>query len=183
MNTPTHVLINWTVAKWIARDSFPRVAVILGSIAPDISLYVLSLGGAAWFHWAEGQPWPEVARHMYGHLFYHDPWWITLHNFLHSPLMLLACLQLVLLRVGRRAFWGSWWAWFFLSCLLHTAVDIPVHHDDGPLVFWPLNWNYRFASPLSYWDRRHYAAIVMPIEAIIFLTLLANLMYRRLRPR
>jgi hypothetical protein len=31
-------------------------------------------------------------------------------------------------------------------------------------VFYPLNWYYRFPSPVSYWDRRHYGDIFRVFE-------------------
>lgn len=155
-------------------------AVLLGSVAPDAPLYMLSFGGAAWFRFVEGWEWPQIFPHMFSKLFYEDPWWISLHNCLHSPLAVGSALVALLAWKGRAQFWQSWWAWFFLSCLLHTLVDIPVHHDDGPLVFWPLNWNYRFASPVSYWDRAHYADVVMPAEAALTLGLLGKLIVERM---
>ena len=56
---------------------------------------------------------------------------------------------------------------FALGCLLHTTMDIPVHHDDGPVVAFPLNWDFRVKSPVSYWDRAHYGGIVGPIDMAI----------------
>ncbi|MEM7477351.1 MAG: metal-dependent hydrolase [Planctomycetota bacterium] len=175
MNTPTHVLINWTIAK-ASGGKFPASAVLLGALAPDIPLYFLSIGGGLWFRFVEGWEPGEIARHMFGTLFYEDPYWISLHNCLHSPLVLLGAIAVLHFAFGKTLFLKSWWTWFFGSCLLHTLVDIPVHHDDGPLVFWPLNWSYRFASPLSYWDLNHYAQIVMPFEAVLAIVLLANIL-------
>lgn len=169
------------MAKAIGGGSFPASAVLLGSIAPDIPLYLLSAGSAAWFRFWEGRPWSEVGRHMYGYLFYNDPVWITLHNFLHSPLVLVVALAVTFFAIGGAEFFHSWWTWFFASCLLHTIFDIPVHHDDGPLVFWPLNWNYRFASPISYWDPSHYGRILIPLELTLAIFLAVRLVYQWFR--
>lgn len=170
MNTPTHALINWTLSKSIKDVSFPKSAVLLGSIAPDIPLYFLSIGGALWFRFVEGWEPREIGQHIFGYLFYNDPTWIALHNCLHSPLSLLVVLATLFYR-NRDAFLLRWWPIFFLSCLLHTLVDIPVHHDDGPLVFWPLNWSYRFASPISYWDPEHFGKETMTFEACLCVVL------------
>ena len=52
---------------------------------------------------------------------------------------------------------------FAAAALMHLALDFPLHHDDGRPHFWPASdWVYE--SPISYWDRRHYAGIVGPIE-------------------
>ena len=182
VNTPTHALINWSVAKALPVESFPTSAVLLGSIAPDIPLCFLSLGGTLWFRWVAGWEWPRIGRHMYGTLFYQDPGWISLHNTLHSPLVLVVAIGVLYLTRGSHNLLDSWWLWFYASCLLHTLVDIPVHHDDGPLVFWPLNWKYRFMSPISYWDPRHFGRETMIFEAILFLTLALRLVWSWLRP-
>lgn len=97
--------------------------------------------------------------------------------------MLAGLLALVLLVKGKADFLTSWWTWFLASCMLHTLVDIPVHHDDGPLVFWPVNWSYRFASPISYWDRAHYAAIVIPLELTLATVLAGKLIYGWIQSR
>ena len=161
--------------------SFPTSAVLLGSIAPDVPLFFLSIGGAAWFSWVEKMQPREIAKHMYKDLFYNDPIWISLHNVLHSPTVLITALAVLFFIRGRENVLKSWWTWFFGSCLLHTLVDIPVHHDDGPLIFWPLNWSYRFASPLSYWDRNHYASIVIPFEITLAIVLLARIVWQRFK--
>lgn len=177
MNTPTHCLINWTVAKSLRVKSFPKSAVLLGSIAPDIPLYFLSFSGMFWFRFVQGWEWPQIGKHMYGTLFYQDPIWISLHNLLHSPLVLLVGLACFYFFLSKQQFRASWFVWFLASCLLHTIVDIPVHHDDGPLVFWPLNWNYRFASPISYWDPNHFGRPTMIFEGVLFVLLLGYLIW------
>lgn len=177
------MLINWTVAKALPVASCRANAVLIGSVAPDIPLYFLSIGGAAWFSWVEKMQPREVAKHLFDNLFYNDPLWISLHNVLHSPTVLVAALVTIFAIRGSENVLKSWWTWFFGSCLLHTLVDIPVHHDDGPLIFWPLNWSYRFASPFSYWDPNHYASIVIPFEATLAVTLLGRLIWQRFKAR
>lgn len=39
--------------------------------------------------------------------------------------------------------------WLALSMILHVTIDIFTHHSDGPLIWFPVNWSYRFASPIS----------------------------------
>ena len=175
------MLINWTWAKSLPVKAFPKSAVLLGSIAPDIPLYFLSIGGALWFSWFEEMKPGEVAQHMFKNLFYNDPVWMSLHNVLHSPTVLVAALSVICFLRGGTGMLESWWTWFFGSCLLHTLVDIPVHHDDGPLVFWPLNWSYRYASPFSYWDTNHYAAYVIPFEISLAITLTLMLIWKRFK--
>ncbi|MEM6692370.1 MAG: hypothetical protein AAF664_23265, partial [Planctomycetota bacterium] len=160
------------------RRSRVGLAILIGSVAPDVPLYLLSFGGLIWFRWFEGWDWPEVGRHMYANLFYNDPIWISLHNLLHSPLVLVTVLAFLLSRRPLSECRRSAIFWFFASCLLHTLVDIPVHYDDGPLIFWPLNWQYRFASPVSYWDFDHHARPVVIAELALWATFVLWTLYR-----
>lgn len=134
-----------------------------------------------WFRFVQGWEWPRIGKHMYGTLFYQDPIWISLHNLLHSPLVLMVGLMCLFLFLPKERFRASWFVWFLASCMLHTMVDIPVHHDDGPLVFWPLNWNYRFESPVSYWDPKHFGRQMMVAEGTLFVVLLGQLVWWRVR--
>lgn len=56
------------------------------------------------------------------------------------------------------------------AALLHIALDFPLHHDDARPHFWPLS-EWVFKSPISYWDRNHYADIVGPLEALMCVVL------------
>ena len=49
------------------------------------------------------------------------------------------------------------------SALLHLCCDFPFHHDDAHRHFLPLT-NWRFASPVSYWDPRHFGRTFMILE-------------------
>ena len=178
MNTPTHLVINWSLARASGQD-YPLGAVLLGSVAPDIPLYLLSFGGAAYYGWGKGMPASDTAAKIWGELFFRDPWWIALHNFLHSPLMLAVLLGGLWLALGSANFLGSWWTWLLLSCLAHTLVDLPVHHNDGPLNLWPLDWTgwSRFNSPVSYWHPKYYGVPCMIFEAGLLLWLTARLVW------
>jgi hypothetical protein len=74
-----------------------------------------------------------------------------------------------------------------VGCLVHTAVDIPCHVDDGPLLFFPFNWNIRYHSPVSYWDPRHYgtqfAIFELSLDLVLLLYLFVPLLRRRLSKR
>ena len=59
-----------------------------------------------------------------------------------------------------------WAQLLLLSAMLHMLCDLPLHHDDGHRHFLPIS-TWRFASPVSYWDPRHFGLIVAPIEAIL----------------
>lgn len=50
-----------------------------------------------------------------------------------------------------------------LSLLLHACADFPLHHDDAHRRFFPFS-DYRFSSPVSYWDPRHHGAWGASVE-------------------
>jgi hypothetical protein len=119
-----------------------------GAITPDFPLVLLSIFGGMYFR-STGMTTREAANHMFEKLYFSDPGWISAHHLFHAP-FLLAAYTLILypLRKHRVAYWLLW---FVAGCSLHSLVDILTHYDDGPLVFFPLNWTYRFHS-ISYWE-------------------------------
>ena len=72
-------------------------------------------------------------------------------------------------------------ALLFGSVVLHCIQDLPVHVDDGHRHFWPLS-QFRFESPISYWDPGHYGNIVAPIEMGLVL-LVSFYVFKRVRSR
>jgi membrane-bound metal-dependent hydrolase YbcI (DUF457 family) len=48
---------------------------------------------------------------------------------------------------------------FFASIILHCLFDLPIHREDAHRHFVPLS-DWRFVSPISYWDPAYYGAWV-----------------------
>ena len=65
--------------------------------------------------------------------------------------------------------------WFLAACLFHSLVDIVTHHDDGPLLLWPLEWTLRYESPVSYWDHQFHGNNFFIFEVILDLLLVMML--------
>jgi hypothetical protein len=57
---------------------------------------------------------------------------------------------------------------FFASMIGHSLLDFPVHHEDAHRHFFPFS-NYKFMSPLSYWDVNHHARFVAGTEMLMVL--------------
>lgn len=152
MNTPAHLILG--IAAF-ARPASSKLcaAAALGAMLPDASLYVLA--GVSLFVLAIP---PET---VFGTLYY-SPAWQTVFAIDNSFIV-----WGVLLLLAARA--GSAFAKVLcLAALLHIALDLPLHHDDGRAHFWPLSdWVYQ--SPLSYWDRGHGANWIAPLEAALTL--------------
>ena len=121
--------------------------------------------------------------YLFNYMFFNEPWVKAAHNLFHAPFMVLAYVGIGYWasRAGRR--WGSALFWFGLACLIHTAIDIPLHYDDGPLLLFPFEWSLRFYSPVSYWDPARYGRIFAVFEHVLALGLLAYLIvdWRRRR--
>lgn len=175
MNTPSHFLITAGLDKFLIRVPIVKSAFLVGSVAPDLSLWLLSIGGAIYYRLILGWSAAETANLMFDKLYFQNPFWIAAHNFLHAPLILLIGLALVWRKhrnIGSRS---RWLFWFLLACLGHSVIDILTHVDDGPLLFFPLNWSTRFHSPVSYWDNRYYGQEFQIFEMGLNLLLLIYL--------
>jgi len=89
----------------------------------------------------------------------------------HSVPLWLAALALAAALRARAA------AAFAAGGLLHQAFDFPLHADDPHRHLWPLS-DWRFESPVSYWDPARYGAWVQPLELALGLLLVAVLWRR-----
>jgi LexA-binding, inner membrane-associated putative hydrolase len=180
MNTPSHFFMTAALAKALPRLSIVRWAVWVGAIAPDVPLWLLSIGGMLYYRTLRGWSSEATFSRMFEELFFNDPLWVIPHNFLHAPLVLLVGLAIA----GRGLQKGSHWAhglfWFLIACLLHTGVDILTHADDGPLIFFPFDWQTRFHSPVSYWDKRYHADTFQWFELGLNIVCVAYLIQPRL---
>jgi membrane-bound metal-dependent hydrolase YbcI (DUF457 family) len=190
MNTPSHLIINAALRKWAASGgklAIPRGAFLLGAVLPDVPLGILWIGGLLYYRYAVGNTDFRAINELLDSFYFNNPFWIASHNLLHSPTLLL--IELALLWRFRAAA-GSrphWWFWFFAGCLIHSAIDIPTHVNDGPVLFFPFEWSLRFSSPISYWDADYFGREFTIFELLLDLALLAYLfgpdLWRRLRRR
>ena len=177
MHSPTHFLLTAALRQALPRIPMVRSAVLIGSVAPDVAFYLLTLGAFNYFHNRMGWSLNETARYIFDILYFEDPVWIAGHNLLHSPVSLLFGLTVAHSLKSRWTRLSHWMQWFLMACLLHSLVDIVTHHDDGPVLFWPLNWNFRFPSPISYYDRAHFGSQVATFEWILDLSLVGYLIF------
>lgn len=185
MNTPSHFLMTAAIGQAFSNRSIARKAFLLGSIAPDLPLWLLSLGGLIYYHGWLGWSLAKTMQLMYDELYFQNAFWISSHNLLHSPLLLAIGLGLVWRNRHHMNSPSRWWFWFLVACSLHSIVDIFTHVDDGPLLLFPLNWNWRFHSPVSYYDDRYYGQTFQGFEfgldVLLLLYLALPRLFRRFR--
>ena len=147
MNTPAHLIFG-LAAFGKPQQRAVTAAALIGAMLPDLSLYVL----VAWELLIAGTS-PEV---VFGEMYYSDAWQSI---FRVDNSFVLWGLALVVALMARAPV-------FIALCgavMLHLTLDFPLHNDDARAHFWPIT-NWKFISPVSYWDGKYYGHIVGPIE-------------------
>ena len=167
MQTPTHTLLALAA---LGRKGTPRrnIAVVAGSLVPDLFIYV------AW-------PWLTFVRResqerIWSEIYFDVPMQTVGAIFNSAPL------YAVMAVIGwqfREKVWGSLAMVFALAALIHIASDLPVHADDAHRHFWPIT-DWRFFSPISYWDPAHHGRLVGTLEALLGISL-CTLLFSRFR--
>lgn len=186
MYTFSHYFITAAINSKIRRRRESGLWFILGGVFPDAGIYSLSLIWWAGYRFISGWSNSEIFSLMYDELFFKNPVWIFGYNCLHSPLVIAAALSLCLMYERRFSepeqerlirFRG-----FLLACGLHSLIDILTHHNDGPLLLYPLNSELRFYSPVSYWDRNYHASEFFLFEMCVNVFCIVWLIFQRIKP-
>lgn len=163
MNTPAHLLVGVAL---FSRPEVRRSGVFaaLGSLLPDLSLYLLA--GVSLFLL---QIPPE---RVFNELYFSTAWQSVFavdNSFVVWGAVLLAAL----------------WVWsvpaiaFAAAGLVHISTDFALHNDDARQHFWPIS-DWVFESPLSYWDSQHHAAWIAPFT-ILAVLMAGYVIWRRWR--
>lgn len=159
MRTLSHILVTAGAGVGLQKHGSPvhLKAFLIGSVLPDLPLALLTVGylvAHAGPLWRDPALMAKTGRLMdsYHALYFNSPLWIVSHNLFHAPFVIAALFLMGLLAERRGLRWAPALRWLALGLALHSAVDILTHHDDGPLLFFPFDWRYRFPSPVSYWD-------------------------------
>lgn len=183
MNTPSHLIMTAAVRKGLRHIPIAKGGWLLGAVAPDLPLYLLSVGGGLYYRFILGWTTEATFSYIYDTLYFTDPFWMATHNLLHAPFVLLAGLALSWRGRFAPGTGTHWWFWFFLACLFHTSIDIATHVLDGPLLLFPFQWTMRFHSPVSYWDPRYYGRQFTIFELCLDVVLLGYLFIPVIRRR
>lgn len=147
MNTPSHAIINLAILGK-HQPSPATIPIVIGAILPDLPIFIFYFWAKFFLRLPEKQIWSEA---------YYQPFWQNITATFHS-------LPLAVMGVAVAHYCG-WPAvkQICLSAILHSLCDLPLHNDDAHRHFFPFS-NYRFISPVSYWDPRHNGAIGALIE-------------------
>jgi len=163
--TPTHTLLA-LAALSKRRERKRNLTIIVGSLLPDLAITL----------WA---PYQAIVNgvsgtKMWDELYFEAPmqnliaWFNSIP--IYAGLLLIGFL-------ARSKTWGKLLMVLALAALIHIATDMPVHAEDAYRHFWPVS-DWRFYSPLSYWDLDHHAAWVGKVDVAIALACIAVLWQR-----
>ncbi len=136
------------------EDSQPTylMPAVVGALLPDAPMFV--------FYAVEKLAIGSSEKEIWSTRYFLDAWQDFFDLFNSLPIV-LACLW-ICWRSGRVG-----WSILFASMLLHIVADLPLHHDDGHRHFWPLS-EWRFESPVSYWDPKHHGIYAAGVELALF---------------
>lgn len=183
MQTQSHLLLTgFLAATGKNRSALPLVwwALLVGSILPDVPFTILTVLGEAYFYWFAPLPGVgddatlmQIMVYLHFDRFFNDPLWIISHNFFHSMVMNVLLIGIGWWAYQRTLRWGLALFWLAVSMQFHTVIDIFTHTSDGPLLFFPLNWHYRFPSPVSYWESSSFGTYFVIFEYSLNVLLLS----------
>ena len=158
MQTQTHVLLALAV---LTKKSSPRRnrAVFFGALIPDAFIYI------AWAYYTLSG---NSQTHIWDVLYFQNPtqFWDALFNSIPVFLGVAGLGWLLARKTENWKLAGQCICVFGLAALIHIVTDFPVHASDAHRHFWPLS-DWRFYSPMSYWEADHHAPWVNIGEAIL----------------
>ena len=152
MNTPAHILLGASIFGSRDKNKLNiTLAAMLGGVLPDLSLYFMA--GFAMF--VLKTP-PNI---VFDELYFSDAWQFVFS--IDNSFLVWGVLFFIAVKLQKRVLIA-----LTLAALLHLLCDITLHNDDARQHFWPMS-DWRFISPLSYWDSNHHALIIAPIEGVL----------------
>ena len=174
MRTFSHAIVTAALGSQAKVRRGSLAAFVVGSVLPDLPLGILTLLALA------NSTDMDAAMVYMDQLYFESALWIALHNIPHS-FMVMGVLSL-LAYAFRQKRWGRWLLWYAAGASLHIAFDIFTHAVDGPLFLYPLS-DFRFQSPVSYWNPQYYGRIFTVFEYSVDAVLLGVLGVRFLKER
>ena len=153
MNTPSHMSLALAVLGRKPLSDNPsnvNAAIIWGALFPDLTMFALFL-----YERLRGTPVDVIFDEKY----FGDLWQIVVS--LSNSIPIFAAIAIFAYFKGYRG------AMFFaLAALLHCIFDLPLHREDAHMHFYPLT-EFKYISPVSYYETRHYGQFWSPIELIL----------------
>lgn len=185
MLTYSHFLMTAVGNRLMKRKSFDEEdrslpplrskALLIGSVMPDMPLTAIFFVTAI-MDTIQGnvidEELPSYTQQLFNVWFFESPWVKTAHNLFHGPIPVLVYILIGYFAWQNGRKWGASLFWFGCACMLHTLIDIPLHYDDGPLLLFPFNFDFRYYSPVSYWDPDRFGSVFTIFEHILVVGML-----------
>lgn len=164
MMTISHIIYSWALAKKTetlnkAENKYRTLAFVLGALLPDTFTFFFFIVCGLILHYPGSVMWDDM--------YFNSAWAIPItlaHSFMLWPL---------LIATGTYLNW-KFLRWLSISALFHAAVDFCVHTDDAYRHLWPLS-NWKFHSPISYYNPSEYGQYVSAFDSLLILGLLTFL--------
>ncbi len=150
MNTPAHVVASLLILGDRDRPE-TGLPLVVGALLPDAPIVAFYAYQKLWRGMPEAWIWSEG---------YYLPQWQAFFDVFNSLPLILAGL------LAARAAGSVLLAAGFASMGVHVLGDLPLHHDDAHRHLFPFS-DWRFESPVSYWDPAHHGGIVAAFEALL----------------
>ena len=150
MDTGTHIVANLLVQS---RRSKPRlfVAVALGAMIPDLPIIIFYAWESLFAGYSEHVIWTQR--------YFLSGWQNFIDVFNSIPLITVVLIVAAAMRM-------KWLPVILTGMLLHILLDIPFHNDDAHRHFYPLS-DWKFVSPISYWDPRYHGDIMAVVQIAV----------------
>lgn len=174
MRTYSHTATTWAVATKLSAPSEASVAVwsVSGAALPDLP----AIAGAVWL----GARRRRLNRSKLCEEVCAKRCFAAPDAALHSMLP-VGTLLLILWTLGSKELsLRKPLLTFLIGWAGHVLTDALTHAEDARPILWPIS-EWRLRSPISYWDRSHYARTFTIVEHGTLLLLLAWTISRRIR--
>lgn len=156
MQTQTHALIG--AYFFGRRDATLMAAGAIAGMAPDLPMFAIVAALRTMGHSAR-----EIFQHDY-----FQPWWQHINGIAHSLILWPVLLATAL--VARRQWPSARLPAILLAAgaggFAHCCIDFLCHREDAHMQLWPIS-NWKFVSPISYYDPEHFGVPAMAFESAI----------------
>jgi hypothetical protein len=163
LNTPAHIVVGLAILGR-GRGRQHERWIVLGTLLPDLPMF----GFYLWQRLALATPERTIWSSSY-----FEPAWQNFFDLFNS-------IPLALIGLAIAARYRAWPAIFLCGgLLLHSAMDLPLHHEDAHGHFFPLS-SWHFESPISYWDPDRFGRFGAGIE-LACVAIASATLFRRTR--
>ena len=151
MQTPSHVAISLFIWRKVPNWK-STTAIVFGALLPDLGMF---------FFYGYQKLIGSSEADIWGRYYFLDHWQLFFDVFNSIPIFALIAII---------CYYTQWRIAYLIaaSAMVHVLCDFPLHNDDAHRHFWPFT-NWRFISPVSYWDPKHFGIYAMLSELAIAL--------------